>query len=96
MMTAFLRVGLVWQAIDKHSFGVANVSRADRLDEDDQKTHLGRLEADVRALRKDGLQLSVRWDDKEYYQEAAVKLIELFRTFAPVIIVYFTIRKYRS
>ncbi|WP_143084509.1 hypothetical protein [Massilia yuzhufengensis] len=89
MMTAILRVGIEWQAIDKRRFGVGNISRADRFDDDEHKTHLEGLEVDVRALRKDGLHLPVRWGDKEYDQEATAKLIGLFHTFAPVMVVYF-------
>lgn len=44
---------------------------------------------DVRPLRKDGLHLPVRWGEKQYDQAATAKLIELFRTFAPVVVVYF-------
>lgn len=90
MMTAILRIGLEWQAIDKRRFGVGNISRADGKDDDDHKTHLEGLEVDVRPLRKDGLHLPVRWDDSRQYDRAATaKLIELFRTFAPVRVIWF-------
>ncbi|MGX9218741.1 hypothetical protein ACWV27_10085 [Massilia varians] len=90
MMTAILRVGLEWQTIDKRRFGVGNISRADRKDDGDHKTHLEGLEVDIRPLRKDGLHLPVRWDDANQYDQAATaKLIELFRTFAPVEVVWF-------
>ena len=90
MMTAILRVGLEWQAIDKRRFGVGNISRADRKDDDDHKNHLEGLEVDVRPLRKDGLHLPVRWDDGVHYDQlATARLIELFRTFAPVAVIWF-------
>lgn len=45
---------------------------------------------DVRPLRKDGLHLPVRWDETSQYDQAATaRLIELFRTFAPVEVVWF-------
>lgn len=89
MMTAILRVGLEWQAIDKRRFGVGNISRADRKNDDEHKTHLDGLEVDVRPLRKDGLHLPVRWTDQQYDRGTTAKLIELFRTLAPVVVVYF-------
>lgn len=89
MMTALLRVELEWQAIDKRRFGIGNISRADKKYDDDHKTHREGLDVDIRALRKDGLHLPVSWGDKEYDQAATTRLIELFRTFAPVVVVYF-------
>jgi len=89
MMTAILRVAQEWQAIETRRFGVGNISRADRKDDKDHRTHLDGLEVDVRPLRKDGLHLPVRWDEKEYDQAATGKLIDLFRTFSPVVVVYF-------
>lgn len=90
MMTAILRVGMEWQAIDRRRFGVGNISRADRRDDDDHRTHLEGLEVDVRPLRKDGLHLPVRWGDSSQYDRAATaRLIELFRTFTPVAVIWF-------
>lgn len=89
MMTALLRVAAEWQTIDKRRFGVGNISRADGRPDDDHKSHKDGLQVDVRPLRKDGLHLPVRWDDREYDQVATLRLIELFRTFAPVLVIYF-------
>lgn len=44
---------------------------------------------DVRPLRKDGLHLPVTWHQKEYDHNATLRLVELFRTFAPVELIYF-------
>jgi hypothetical protein len=47
------------------------------------------LQVDVRPLRKDGREEPIRWWDAEYDLEATRKLIEMFRTFAPVIKIFF-------
>ena len=44
---------------------------------------------DVRPLRKDGRQVAVTWSQIEYDKEATAKLIDLFRTYAPVARIYF-------
>jgi murein endopeptidase len=84
MMTAILRVGLEWQAIDKRRFGVGNISLAGGKKPTDHAGHRDGLQVDLRALRKDGLETPVVWTDRNYDHEATAKLIELFRTFAPV------------
>lgn len=85
MMQAILRVALEWQAIDRRRIGIGNISRADAFDDDDHDSHLDGLQVDVRPLRKDGLEIPVTWQEKSHYdREATAKLIELFRTFAPV------------
>lgn len=89
MMTAILRVALEWQAIDNRRFGVGNISRAEGYDDGEHKSHTEGLSVDVRPLRKDGLHMPVIWGEKQYDQAATAKLIELFRTFAPVVVVYF-------
>lgn len=89
MMTTILRVEREWQAFDRRKFGVGDISLADGPEYKDHRTHMSGLEVDVRPLRKDGLQLPVRWMDAEYDKDATVKLIELFRIFAPVAVIYF-------
>jgi hypothetical protein len=89
MMQAILRVGLEWQAIDKRRFGVGNISLADGPKHRDHKSHRNGLQADLRALRKDGLEEPVTWRDQQYDHVGTAKLIELFRTFAPVGLVLF-------
>ncbi len=89
MMTAIIRVGLEWQAIDKRRFGVGNISLAGGPKHKDHKGHRNGLQVDMRALRKDGLEVPVMWADPQYDREATAKLIDLFRTFAPVQLVLF-------
>ena len=89
MMTAILRVEREWQAIDRRRFGVGDISLPGGPKHKDHGTHMKGLEVDVRALRKDGAETGVRWQDPQYDKEGTVKLIELFRIFAPVVLVYF-------
>jgi murein endopeptidase len=89
MMTAILRVGLEWQAIDRRRFGVGNISLPGGRQLSDHKSHIDGLQVDIRPLRKDGLENGVTWTDSEYDQEGTTKLIELFRTFAPVTKIFF-------
>ena len=89
MMQAILRVGLEWQAIDKRRFGVGNISLANGPKHKDHAGHRNGLQVDLRALRKDGLEKPVMWTNREYDKEATAKLIELFRTFAPVKFILF-------
>ena len=84
MMTAILRVALEWQAMDKRRIGIGNISRADGWDDEDHSSHLDGLQVGIRPIRKDGLELPVRWTDRQYDREATAMLIERFRTLAPV------------
>lgn len=93
MMTAILRVALEWQAIDKRRFGVGDISMANGPKTPDHNSHRDGLQVDVRPLRKDGREQPVRWWDPEYDLEATKKLLELFRTFAPVVKVLFNDRR---
>jgi len=89
MMQAILRIGLEWQAIDRRRIGIGNISRADGLDDGDHDSHQNGLQVDVRPVRKDGMEMPVVWTDPQYDKEATSKLINLFRTFAPVKFVLF-------
>jgi len=89
MMTAILRVGLEWQAIDRRRFGVGNISLPGGTPHKDHKSHMNGLQVDIRPLRKDGLEEPVTWMDAQYDQAGTAKLIELFRIFAPVTRVFF-------
>lgn len=89
MMQAILRVGLEWQAIDRRRFGVGNISLADGPKNKDHKGHRNGLQVDMRALRKDGLEMPVVWTDPAYDKDATARLIELFRTFTSVKLVLF-------
>ena len=89
MMTAIFRVALEWQAIDRRRIGIGNISLANGVKPGDHDSHRSGLELDVRPLRKDGLEEPIRWQDPEYDKDGTAKLIDLFRTFAPVITILF-------
>lgn len=89
MMTAILRVEREWQAIDRRKFGVGDISLAGGLPHTDHATHKSGLELDVRPMRKDGLQQPVNWWDAQYDKDATARLIELFRIYTPVVLIYF-------
>lgn len=89
MMQAILRVALEWHSVDRRRIGIGNISRADRLDDNDHDTHLDGLQVDVRPMRKDGLELPVAWADRQYDRDATARLIGLFRTFSLVKLIYF-------
>jgi penicillin-insensitive murein DD-endopeptidase len=90
MMQAILRVALEWQAIDQRRIGLGNISRADGFNDTDHRSHRDGLQVDVQPIRKDGLEIPVTCHDTNQYDRAATaKLIELFRTFAPVEFILF-------
>lgn len=89
MMTAVLRVTLEWQAIDKRRIGIGDISLADGVKTPDHSTHRSGLEVDVRPLRKDGLEAPVSWWDRYYDRGGTARLIELFRSFASVEVIWF-------
>lgn len=89
MMTAILRVEREWQAIDKRKFGVGNISLAEGVKYKGHATHRSGLEVDVRPLCKDGRQVAVHWYNEEYDQVGTGKLIDLFRTYSSVVLIYF-------
>ncbi|WP_182915744.1 penicillin-insensitive murein endopeptidase [Massilia cavernae] len=89
MMTAILRVAMEWQTRDKRRIGIGDISLAGGGKPPDHDSHMSGLDVDVRPLRKDGLEQQVFWWDREYDKEGTEKLIELFRTFAPVVLVLF-------
>lgn len=89
MMTAILRVAFEWQAVDTRRFGVGDISLAGGFQTPDHKSHRNGLQVDIRPLRKDGLEQSVTWSDSQYDKNGTVKLIEIFRVFAPVIRIFF-------
>lgn len=89
MMTTILRVAREWQAIDKRKFGVGDISLAAGVPHKDHSSHLSGLEVDVRPVRKDGLREPVTWRNKQYDRKATATLIELFRLYAPVVLVLF-------
>lgn len=89
MMQAILRVALEWQVIDKRRIGVGNISLANGPKHKDHRGHRDGLQVDLRALRKDGREEPVMQGTLQYDREGTAKLIELFRTFAPVTRILF-------
>lgn len=89
MMTAILRVAWQWQAVDARRIGIGDISLAGGSKPPDHASHRSGLEVDVRPLRKDGLELPVSWFDAQYDKTGTAKLIELFRTLAPVVTILF-------
>jgi murein endopeptidase len=77
MMTMLLWVEREWAAIDRRKFGIGNISKADGP-KNEHSSHMDGLQVDVRAVRKDGLQLPATWHDHEYDQEATGRLIGIF------------------
>lgn len=89
MMTAILRVALQWQARDARRIGIGDISMAGGPKPPDHDSHRSGLEVDVRPLRKDGREEPVAWCDANYDLEGTARLIDLFRTYAPVVKIYF-------
>ncbi|MBB3118101.1 penicillin-insensitive murein endopeptidase [Pseudoduganella violacea] len=89
MISIILRVAFEWQAIDKRRIGIGDISLAGGIKTPDHAGHLGGLDLDVRPLRKDGLEEAVRWWEAEYDKVGTVKLMELFRSHAPISVMYF-------
>jgi penicillin-insensitive murein endopeptidase len=89
MMQAILRVALEWQAIDRRRIGIGNISRADGFNDKDHGSHRDGLQVDIRPLRKDGIEEGLEWTHAQYDRVATAKVIELFRTFAPVKFILF-------
>lgn len=88
-ITAILRVALEWQAIDNRRFGVGDISMAGGPKPPDHDSHRTGLEVDIRPLRKDGKEEPETWRGAKYDREGTMKLIQLFRSFAPVAIILF-------
>jgi penicillin-insensitive murein endopeptidase len=84
MMTVILRVALEWQAIDRRRIGIGDISLPNGVITPDHRSHIDGLQVDVRPLRKDGQEKRVCWWDAEYDLAGTLKMVELFRTFAPV------------
>lgn len=89
MMTAILCVAFEWQAIDRRRFGVGDISLAGGVATSDHYSHKNGLQVDIRPLRKDGLEEGVIWSDSHYDKEGTERLIAMFRTFAPVVQIFF-------
>lgn len=78
MMSVIPLLSRQWQAMDKRKFGVGNISLAGGVRSEDHHTHRSGLEVDIRAIRKDGLQLPVSCYAAQYDHDATAALIALF------------------
>ena len=78
-----------WQGMDDRKIGFGNISLADGEKFDPHKGRQSGLDVDIRALRKDGKQLPVKWTDAQYDREATTQLINLFFQSCAVKVIYF-------
>jgi murein endopeptidase len=78
-----------WQATDQRKFGVGNISKANGPPFKPHHSHQNGLQVDVRAVRRDGERIGVRWQDAGYDRDATARLIESFRSHPSVMKVYF-------
>ena len=78
-----------WQGMDDRKIGFGNISLADGAKFDPHEGHQSGLDVDIRAIRKDGRQLPVKWTDAQYDREATTKLINLFFQSCAVKVIYF-------
>jgi murein endopeptidase len=77
-LTLLFWVEREWAAVDTRKFGIGNISLADAAPTSEHSSHVNGLQVDIRAIRKDGLELPVTWHDAQYDQEATGKLIGIF------------------
>ena len=78
-----------WQGMDNRRIGIGNISLAGGVTFDPHEGHVSGLDVDIRPIRKDGLELPVRWTDPQYDREATEMLICLFFESNLVKIIYF-------
>lgn len=79
MITLLLLVGYQWSQLDKRKFGVGNISLADGAEFKPHRSHRDGLQADVRAIRKDGREERCSIFDAQYDRAATTELIGLFQ-----------------
>lgn len=78
-----------WQGMDDRKMGIGNISLAGGVRFDPHEGHQSGLDVDIRLIRKDGLELGVRWTDDQYDHEATATLINLFFETNRVKVIYF-------
>lgn len=78
-----------WQGKDARKIGIGNISLAGGAKFDPHEGHVSGLDVDIRPIRKDGLELPVRWSDSQYDRAATEMLINLFFESNLVQIIYF-------
>ena len=79
MITLLLLISYQWCQLDKRKFGVGNISLADGGEFKPHRSHRNGLQADVRAIRKDGRQESCGIFNAQYDRAATAELIGLFQ-----------------
>jgi len=78
-----------WQGMDNRKIGIGNISLADGVKFRPHEGHVSGLDVDIRLIRKDGLQLPVGWNERQYDREATEMLICLFFESNLVKVIYF-------
>jgi len=78
-----------WSMIDERKIGIGNISLANGVAFPPHAGHRDGLEMDVRALRKDGKNVPVRYTDPKYDREATQKLVDMIWQTGLVKRVYF-------
>lgn len=67
-----------WVMIDDRRFGVGNISLAGGLVFSPHHSHRNGLQVDVRALRKDGRAVPVKYTSSDYDREGTIRLVDCF------------------
>jgi murein endopeptidase len=78
-----------WQGLDDRKIGFGNISLAGGVKFDPHEGHQSGLDIDVRPIRKDGLEIPVRWTEPQYDREATAKLIGMFFASGIIKVIYF-------
>lgn len=78
-----------WQGLDDRKIGIGNISLAGGPKFEPHEGHVSGLDVDIRPIRKDGLHLPVRWNERQYDREATEMLICLFFESNLIKVIYF-------
>jgi hypothetical protein len=89
MLTFIFLLEHKWGAIDDRKIGIGNISVAGGVTFEKHNTHKSGLEVDIRALRKDGRQIPVRYTELHYDQAATRRMVETMWQTGMVKRIYF-------
>ena len=90
LMLSFLyAVSQRWNRTQSIRFGVGNISRAEGIAFPPHKGHRNGLQVDIRAIRLDGEQKPVHYDEANYDRRRTQILVDIIRAQAEVTVVYF-------
>lgn len=89
LLNLIFMVGFVWAGMDERRFGVGNISRADGPVFKPHHSHMNGMQVDIRALRKDGQNMPVTYQDIRYDREGTAKLLKCFFDTGLVMKIYF-------